>query len=252
MAKTDFKSVDDYISSKPKDIQKTLRLVRSTIRKAIPHAEEVISYQIPAYKLDYRPIIYFAGWKQHFSLYPLSDRLVAAFKDDLANYSLSKGTIRFPLSEPVPVMLISRIAKFRAQEVAERDKPAARKRSRGRKSETQLERVRRLCGELPSAFEKLSHGAPTFFVEKDKGVFTMFTDNHHSDGRMAVWIPTRSGMQAALIGDAPATYFYPPYVGTSGWVGVELDQIDDETLAIHLREAWELSAPKKKKVRGAP
>ncbi len=125
MAKSDFKSVDEYIASQPEDVQGILERVRSTIRKAVPGAEEMISYQIPAYKLPGGPVLYFAGWKQHYSLYPATDRLVAAFKDDLARYELSKGTIRFPLSQPVPVKLIERIAKFRAKEVAEREKVKA-------------------------------------------------------------------------------------------------------------------------------
>jgi uncharacterized protein YdhG (YjbR/CyaY superfamily) len=96
--------------------------VRHAIRKALPQAEEVISYQIPAYKIRGSAVIYFAGWKQHYSLYPAGDRLVAEFKDELAGYKINKGTIRFPLSEPVPVKLIERIAKFRAREIAEREK----------------------------------------------------------------------------------------------------------------------------------
>jgi uncharacterized protein YdhG (YjbR/CyaY superfamily) len=125
MAKTDFKSVDEYIASQPEAVRGVLKRVRSIIRKAAPGTEEVISYQIPAYKLHGRPVLYFAGWKQHFSLYPSTDRLVAAFKDDLASYEISKGTIRFPLSEPVPVKLIEGIAKFRAKEVAEGEKAKA-------------------------------------------------------------------------------------------------------------------------------
>ncbi len=126
MAKTDFKSVDEYIATHGKEVQAILRRVRSTIRTAVPGAEEVISYQIPAYKLPGGPVLYFAGWKQHYSLYPASRPLVAAFKDDLAPYEVDKGTIRFPLSQPVPVKLIERIAKFRAKEAAKRGraKPA--------------------------------------------------------------------------------------------------------------------------------
>jgi uncharacterized protein YdhG (YjbR/CyaY superfamily) len=245
MAKTDFKSVNEYIASKPKAVQSILKRVRSTIRKAVPAAEEVISYQLPAYKLNGLPVIYFAGWKQHYSLYPASDPVVAAFKDELVPYKVSKGTIRFPLSEPVPVNLIERIAKFRAKQLTMPERAKGRSTPR----ETQLERVRRICGAMPSVTEKLSHGAPTFFVEKDKGVFTMFVDNHHSDGRLAVWLPAPPGLQSALIGDAPATYFKPPYVGPSGWIGIKLDQIGDEALEIHVREAWELAAPKKKMPR---
>ncbi len=118
-------SVDEYIASQPETIQGVLQRVRSTIRKAVPEAEEVISYKIPTYKLPGGTVLYFAGWKQHYSLYPANGRVVAAFKDELAPYEIRKGTIRFPLSQPVPVRLIERIAKFRANEVAEREQPKA-------------------------------------------------------------------------------------------------------------------------------
>jgi uncharacterized protein YdhG (YjbR/CyaY superfamily) len=122
MAKTDFKSVDRYIAAQPKSVQGLLERVRSTIRKALPEAEEVISYKMPTYKLHGAPVLYFAGWRQHYSLYAATDHVIAEFKDDLAPYEVNKGTIRFPLSQPVPVKLIGRIAKFRAKEVAEREK----------------------------------------------------------------------------------------------------------------------------------
>jgi len=130
MAKTDFKSVDEYIATHADDVQAILQRVRSSIRKAMPAAEEVISYQIPAYEQHGGTVLYFAGWKQHYSLYPATAPLVAAFKDDLAPYEVSKGTIRFPLSQPVPVKLIERIAKFRAKEAAERAR-AKRARPKG-------------------------------------------------------------------------------------------------------------------------
>ena len=116
MPQAHFNSVDDYIDAQPASIKHILEEVRNTIRKALPKAAEVISYNIPAYKLDGHAVIYFAGWKKHYSLYPASTRLVEAFKDELAPYEISKGTIRFPLSEPVPTKLIGRIAKFRATE----------------------------------------------------------------------------------------------------------------------------------------
>jgi uncharacterized protein YdhG (YjbR/CyaY superfamily) len=85
----------------------------------VPGGEEAISYQIPTYKLNGRAVIYFAGFREHYSIYPSSRRLEAAFKDELAPYELSgKGTIRFPVGEPVPVKLIAAIAKFRAKEAA--------------------------------------------------------------------------------------------------------------------------------------
>ena len=125
MAKTDFKSVDQYLATHPEHVRATLERVRAIIRGALPGADEVISYQIPAYKTRVGPVVYFAGWKAHYSLYPATARLVEAFREDLAPYKISKGTIRFPLSEPVPAKLIARLAKFRAKEVAERAKAKA-------------------------------------------------------------------------------------------------------------------------------
>jgi hypothetical protein len=105
-----------------------------------------------------------------------------------------------------------------------------------------LRRVRRICSAMPEASEKLSHGEPTFFVRKK--VFAMFANNHHNDGHIAVWIPAPPGTQAMLIHNSPETYFRPPYVGVRGWVGVELEAIGDEELALHIRKAWEMVAPK--------
>jgi len=122
MTKTNFNNVDEYIAAQPEAGQAVLRTVRSAIRKALPKAEEVISYKMPAYKLKGAVVLYFAAWKQHYSLYPAGDQLVAAFKNELTPYKVSKGTIRFPLGKPVPVKMIERIAKFRATEVAKRDR----------------------------------------------------------------------------------------------------------------------------------
>lgn len=110
-------------------------------------------------------------------------------------------------------------------------------------AEDHLRRVRRLCAALPGTTEKLSHGEPTFFVAKK--VYAMFVNNHHDDGRVAVWIPTPPGLQATLIKTGPKKFFRPPYVGVRGWVGIELEQISEEELAFHICEAWRLIAPKK-------
>jgi uncharacterized protein YdhG (YjbR/CyaY superfamily) len=119
MAKTDYKSVDEYIAAQPEPVQAVLRRVRAIVQGAMPDAVEVISYQMPAYRLHGRVVLYFAGWARHYSLYPVGDDL-AQFKDELAPYEVKKGTIRFPLSQPVPVKLIEAIAKFRAKLAAER------------------------------------------------------------------------------------------------------------------------------------
>jgi uncharacterized protein YdhG (YjbR/CyaY superfamily) len=122
MATSNFRSVDEYIAHHPVSAQVVLKRLRGVIRRALPDAEEVISYNIPTYKLEGRSVLYFAGWKQHYSLYPAGARLVARFGDQLAPYVVSKGTIRFPLSQPIPVKLIVSIANFRVKELSFRDK----------------------------------------------------------------------------------------------------------------------------------
>jgi hypothetical protein len=94
---------------------------------------------------------------------------------------------------------------------------------------------------MPDATEKLSWGEPTFFTRKR--VFAMFSNNHHKDGHIAVLIPAPPGHQEALIAASPATYYRPAYVGVKGWVGIDLDHIDDEELAVHIRDAWQLVNP---------
>jgi uncharacterized protein YdhG (YjbR/CyaY superfamily) len=125
MPKPEFKSVDEYIAAQPAASQVALGRIRCAIRAAAWGAEEGISYKIPAYTLHGAVVLYFAGWKQHYSLYPASDELVAAFGGELEQYRASKGTLRFPLSVPVPVKLIERIARYRLKEIGERERAKA-------------------------------------------------------------------------------------------------------------------------------
>jgi hypothetical protein len=106
-----------------------------------------------------------------------------------------------------------------------------------------LRRVRKICAALPATSEKLSHGEHTFFVNNK--VFTMFANNHHHDGHIAVWVPAATGEQQALIRSSGMKFFKPPYVGVRGWVGIELDQVSDDELTSHILNAWRLTAPKK-------
>jgi uncharacterized protein YdhG (YjbR/CyaY superfamily) len=121
MSKKTFASVDEYIAAQSGAVQLVLRRVRNAIRQAVPRADETISYGIPTYKLDGRAVIYFAGWSEHYSIYPTTSRLSEALGSELAPYEAGKGTLRFALADPVPVRLIARIAKLRAQEVTEGD-----------------------------------------------------------------------------------------------------------------------------------
>ena len=112
------KSVDEYIAAQPEAVRPKLEQVRATIRRAVPEAVEGIGYRMPGYKLRGKPMLYFAGFKEHYSLFAASGTFFAALEDDLRGYELRKGTVHFPLTEPVPVKLISRIAKLRAAGIA--------------------------------------------------------------------------------------------------------------------------------------
>jgi hypothetical protein len=108
-----------------------------------------------------------------------------------------------------------------------------------------LRRIRALCLALPEAMERPSHGAPTFFIRGKKS-FLSFVDNHHNDGRLAIWCPAPFGMQDDLVGADPARFFVPPYVGVSGWIGMRLDlDVDWEEVAKIVHEAYRTVAPKK-------
>jgi uncharacterized protein YdhG (YjbR/CyaY superfamily) len=120
-AKIRFETPDQYISHFPKDIQAILQKVRKTIQKAVPEAEEVISYQIPAFKF-HGWVLYYSAYTNHFSLScPPPFTLFEVFKKELAVYEVSKSAIRFPLNKPVPVALITAMAKFRAKENQENE-----------------------------------------------------------------------------------------------------------------------------------
>lgn len=116
MAKTDFKSIDQYHSTFPAGVVKRMKEIRGIIHKMVPDVEETISYQIPCFKYQ-GYLIYYAAFTNHISLSsPYSQALLTNFKADLKNYKVSKSAIQFPNSEPLPVKLITGIIKFRKEE----------------------------------------------------------------------------------------------------------------------------------------
>ncbi len=112
------KSVDEYIAAQPDAVRPKLEQVRTAIRKAVPEAVEGIGYRMPGYKLHGKAMLFFAGFKEHYSLFAASGTFFATLADELKGYEVRKGTVRFPLAKPVPVKLISRIAKLRATQIA--------------------------------------------------------------------------------------------------------------------------------------
>jgi hypothetical protein len=110
---------------------------------------------------------------------------------------------------------------------------------------TPLARVREICLALPEVTERLSHGQPTFFVGGKK-TFVMDLDNHHDDGRLALWCAAPPGMQEALVQGEPEHYFRPPYVGHRGWIGVHLNKgLDWNEIAGAIEDAYLVIAPKR-------
>jgi uncharacterized protein YdhG (YjbR/CyaY superfamily) len=123
--KTTFKNIDEYISTFPKEVQTVLVQVRATIRKAAPKAEEAISYGMPAF-VSNGPLVYFSGYKSHVGFYALPSGH-DNFKKELSKYKQGKGSVQFPLDEPMPLSLISKIVKFRLKENTEKVKTKSAK-----------------------------------------------------------------------------------------------------------------------------
>lgn len=108
--------VDAYISGFPSDAQPQLEKMRETIRRAAPMAQETISYEMPVYVLDGKKLVWFGGFKSHVGFYP-GAAAVSAFEKDLAPYTTAKGSVQFPLADPLPVELVTRMVQFRVKHV---------------------------------------------------------------------------------------------------------------------------------------
>ena len=117
---TKFKTVDEYLSALPANTKAILKEMRKTIKQAAPQAEELISYNMPAFRLN-GMLVYYAAYKEHIGFYPVSSA-IKAFQKELSDYKTSKGTIQFPIDRPLPFGLITKIVKFRVKENLEKAK----------------------------------------------------------------------------------------------------------------------------------
>ena len=112
-------TMDEYIKAFPKDVQSVLEKIRQSIRKAVPEAEETISYRMPSFKLKGRVLVYFAAFRKHIGFYPPAPR---EFKKEVSKYEGPKGNLKFPTDEPIPYDLITRIVLFRKKAILDRKK----------------------------------------------------------------------------------------------------------------------------------
>jgi uncharacterized protein YdhG (YjbR/CyaY superfamily) len=115
-------SVQAYIAECPPESRKVLKELRALIKATAPGATEKISYGIPTFNMNGRYLVYIAGWRKHISLYPVTGGVAREFKDEIKPYRSGKGTLQFPLTQPMPKALIRRIVKFRVAEVTTRPK----------------------------------------------------------------------------------------------------------------------------------
>jgi uncharacterized protein YdhG (YjbR/CyaY superfamily) len=118
--------IDEYIATFPKETQILLKNVRAAIGKAAPEAEETISYQMPTFRLNGKNLVHFAAYKNHIGFYPTPSG-IEAFKKELSVYDGAKGSVQFPIDQPMPLDLITKIVKFRVKESMEKGKSKAKK-----------------------------------------------------------------------------------------------------------------------------
>jgi uncharacterized protein YdhG (YjbR/CyaY superfamily) len=122
---TGMKHPRDYIAARPPKARRHLRQIRAAVRAVAPDAVEAISYGIPAFKLDGRVLVYYAAWKEHCSMYPMTAGIQHLFAKELKRYETSKGTIRFPLDASLPVAFVKRLVKARIVELRSRKRRAS-------------------------------------------------------------------------------------------------------------------------------
>jgi uncharacterized protein YdhG (YjbR/CyaY superfamily) len=116
-----FTTVEEYLADQPPEVRATLEHVRRSVKSVAPKATEKIGYGMPGFYVDGHPLVYYSAFKAHCSLFPASGAVIERFADELQGYGLAKGTIRFPIGEPLPAPLVKKIVKAKLEELRARD-----------------------------------------------------------------------------------------------------------------------------------
>jgi uncharacterized protein YdhG (YjbR/CyaY superfamily) len=112
-----YATVDEYLADQPEDVRETLESVRRSVLAVVPDATEKIGYGMPGFYVEGHPLVYYSAFKEHCSLFPASGGVIEKLADDLKGYGLAKGTIRFPIGEPLPPPLVKKIVKAKLEEL---------------------------------------------------------------------------------------------------------------------------------------
>lgn len=230
--------VGEYIARFEPAIQRLLRAARTLVKAVAPDAEEKAYRGWPIRIRTDRGLVAIAGFADHVNV---NFGRGASLDDPMGLLEGTGASIRHVKIRSVADARSVDLRRLVQQELSGGPKPTISTPGR----ERVLARVRKLCLGLPDVTEKLSHGAPSFFV-RDKRLFAQVWTYHHSDGRFAMWCAAPTGAQSALVKADAERFFVPPYVGHRGWLGVRLDRkIDWTELAEILRDAHHEVATKR-------
>jgi uncharacterized protein YdhG (YjbR/CyaY superfamily) len=237
--------IDNYLDGLEEPKRTTLTRLRQTILEILPEADQGLSYGVPAFKVGGKTIAGFAAFRNHLSYLPHSGSVFPQVSDELQGYSTSSGALRFGVDEPLPVSLVKKLIAVRLRQAlpAEDQHPAPADTSNLVAADL-AGRVGAICLALPEVHERLSHGAPTWFIRGKSAFVTLWAHGHHDHEFPHLWCAAPPHAQQELVAAEPSRFFRPPYVGGRGWIGVRLDRnLDWAEISELCHDAYRATAP---------
>jgi uncharacterized protein YdhG (YjbR/CyaY superfamily) len=202
--------IDRYLDGLEEPKRSTLARLRQTILDLLPEADQGISYGVPAFKVDGKTIAGFAAFKHHLSYLPHSGSVFPQLSEELRGYSTSTGALRFGVDEPLPVPLVQKLITVRLRQAFPPEGPhPTPPRAASPETADLAGRVRAICLPLPEVTERLSHGAPTWFVRDKSAFVTLWARGHHDHDFPHLWCAGPPGAQQELVAAEPDRFFRP-------------------------------------------